>query len=110
MSLNTLFDREVQLVIRGATENDEYGNEVLEDSYRRRTRCRRSLTSSTEDNLSREQQVRRYTYLFPSKTDLSGLDRIEDGDETLEIFASPELANSLHGTHHVEVHAYIIEG
>ena len=71
-----------------------------------------------EDIVARDQQERVFTDFFPAVLDdgteleLSGYDRIIDGEDTLEIRGDPEVIVRRRGgrVHHIEATAYVIEG
>lgn len=117
MSLRSLLDRRIAIQTTASGAKDRYGNEARAvGSTLLNVPARRDQVGAAEDVRGRDQQARTFTYLIALRAedgtavDLTGRDRIVDGDETLEILGSPELVRRRRLAHHWEARAVVIDG
>jgi hypothetical protein len=113
VSLRTIFDRTVVLRITSPAGEDARGNETRGSADRPGVRAYRYQLAADEDTRDRDQQARTFVYFFPVTADsieLSGRDRIVDGDEILEVVGAPIVARKRRRDHHVEARALLLEG
>lgn len=117
MSLRSLLNRRVDVVVTTTGVEDRYGNVARTVSATiADVPARRDQAAATEDVRDRDQQTRLFVYLLPLRgpdgtvLDLAGADRIVDGDDTLEIVGTPELIARRRRPHHWEATARLLEG
>lgn len=126
MSLRSLLNREVHIRPMGPGDTpttDDHGNEVIgagADSPP--IPARRDQSGASEVDAGRDQQTATVRYTLPVSVwipgdpgssytvELTGRDRIVDGDEVFEIIGSPELVYRRRQAHHWEAVARLVEG
>lgn len=113
MSLTALMVHDVTLV-RAGTTTSRYGDSVKDWSAAERTSSKAWVAQrDRSENLDgREAQDRTFIVYLPAGTDVTGLDRVEWADLTLEVVGPPNRAWSpkLRGEHHIELDARVVEG
>lgn len=84
--------------------------------------ARRDQTSATENDADRDQQIQNVRYTLPLRVwipgdpgqayevELTGRDRIVDGDQVFEVVGTPELVYRRRRPHHWEATARLVEG
>lgn len=115
MSLATIFDRAVDLVVTAPTGEDARGNETRGSTTIEGVPAYRFQVGAEEDTADRDQQARTFVYYLPvvhegAELELAGRDRIVDGDDTLEVLGAPIVATSRGRKHHIEARAYLVDG
>lgn len=117
MSYRSLLNRVVDVVPVAEGAEDRYGNVArVPGPAIAGVPARRDQVAVAEDLRDRDQQARTIVYSLAlraadgSVLELTGRDRIVDGDETFEIVGSPELLFRRRRPHHWEATVSLVEG
>ena len=89
--------------ISSDVDTDRYGNPIPVEAAPITLRASVSPLEATEDDLSRETRVTRYTVLLEPDVDVTGIDKIEWRDTTYEVIGEPKVFTDRSGPHHLEL-------
>lgn len=111
MTFLGLLDRRVTIIPMVAGAKDRYNHTTtVAGTPVTDVAARRDQADISEDVIDRDQQRTVFRYFFEAGVAITGRDRIIDGGDTLEVLGEPDEVSGYHGTHHVEVRAYKVEG
>lgn len=111
MSIGLLFDRAVTIQPMSVLGTDEYNNQTRAPGAPvPNVPARRKRAGVDEENVDRSLQRVEFVYFLPPDVVLTGRDRIVDGDDTFEVFGTPDLIGRRHRPHHLEAAVYRVEG
>jgi hypothetical protein len=111
VSFEALLDRRVTIIPSIFSDRDARNNEIREEGEPiPDVPTRREQSQATEQILTRSEQRQEWVYFFVVGTVLGGRDRIQDGDELLEVLGEPDVVDGRAGPHHLEAKAYLVTG